>query len=124
MGKGKKKKEKSKSQRIILGSIQPGLVPALFCEIFLLQTVSNVCLRDNKKALICSGLLGVCLVLGMCYPDYVHACLSVDVNQNYGFKSPYNNPDTNLSFLQKTTYLAAHFSHFLEHFSFKNVFCT
>lgn len=64
------KKEKSKSQRIILGSIQPGLVPALFCETFFMQTVSNVCLRDNKKASIDSGLLEICLVLGMCYPDY------------------------------------------------------
>lgn len=67
---GKKKKEKSKSQRIILGSIQTGLVPALLCEIFLMQTVSNVCLRDNKKALTYSGLLGMCLMLGVCYPDY------------------------------------------------------
>lgn len=86
-----------------------------------MQTVSNVCLRCSKKALICSGLLGICLLLGMSYPDYkIHACLSV--YQNNGFKSAYHNLDTNLSFLQKASYLAAHYSHFLEHFPSKMYF--
>lgn len=35
-----------------------------------MQTVSNVCFRFNKKPLIYIGLLGICVVLGMCYPDY------------------------------------------------------
>lgn len=46
------------------------LMLALFWEVFLMQTVSNTCFGCNKNALICTGLLNMCLVLGMSYANY------------------------------------------------------